>query len=147
MRASRIAQRTKNLGNDIGRDLVFDEGDAVAQLQFALLQPLQPQQIRRRRLVQSIDRGVEIAMLLLQPCELVLKFPLIFVGHGVRRLKTRMRLREVIENIVPAGPLRKRPRLPEPGKVWDGSEPDTGSRFHSHDWLQITPKYEGREFR
>src|SRR5258708_22100785 len=146
MRASRTAQLTKNLSDDIGRDLVFDEGDAIAQLQLALLQPLQPQQIRRGRLMQCIDRRVEVTMLLLQPCELVLKFPLIFVGHGVRRLKTRMRLREVIENIVPAGPLRKRPRLPEPGKARGGPEPDTRSPFHSHDWLQINPKYEGGEF-
>ena len=48
-----------------GRDLVFDEGDAVAQLQLAFFQPLQPQQIRRRRLMQRIDRRIEIAMLLL----------------------------------------------------------------------------------
>ncbi|MFK4722038.1 hypothetical protein ABIE89_003138 [Bradyrhizobium niftali] len=27
-------------GDDVGRDLVFDEGDAVAQQQLALLQPL-----------------------------------------------------------------------------------------------------------
>jgi len=27
-------------GNDVGRDLVFDEGDTVTQLQFAFLQPL-----------------------------------------------------------------------------------------------------------
>jgi len=31
------AQRS---GDDVRRDLVFDEGDAVAQLQFAFLQPL-----------------------------------------------------------------------------------------------------------
>lgn len=28
------------LGNDIRRDLVFDEGDTIAQLQLALFQPL-----------------------------------------------------------------------------------------------------------
>jgi hypothetical protein len=72
------------LGDDIRRDLVFDEGDAVAQLQLALLQPLQPQQIGRGRLMQGIDRRVEIAVLLLQPCELGFEFALIFVGHGVR---------------------------------------------------------------
>ncbi len=60
----------RELRNDIRRDLVLDEGDAVAQLQLALLQPLQPQQIRRGRLMQGIDRRVEIAVLLLQPCEL-----------------------------------------------------------------------------
>ena len=70
--------------DDVGCSLVFDEGDAVAQLQLALLQPLQPQQIRRRRLVQGIDRCVEIAVLLLQPREFGLEFALIIVGHGVR---------------------------------------------------------------
>src|SRR5690348_1483235 len=54
-------------GDDVGCDLVFDEGDAVTQLQLALLQPLQPQQVGGRRLMQRIDRRVEIAVLLLQP--------------------------------------------------------------------------------
>jgi len=70
-------------GNDVRRDLVFDESDTVAQLQLAFLQPLQPQQVRRRRLVQRINRRVEIAVFLLQPCELGLEFALIFVGHGL----------------------------------------------------------------
>src|SRR3977135_4227489 len=86
-----------SLGNNIRRDLVFDEGDAVAQLQLALLQPLQPQQIWRGRLMQRIDRGVEIAVLLLQPCELGFEFALILVGHGARYLKNAMRLRNVAE--------------------------------------------------
>jgi hypothetical protein len=74
----------QNLGDDIGRDLVFDEGDTVAQLQLALFQPLQPQQVGRGGLMQRIDRRVEIAVLLLQPRELGFKFALIFVGHDVR---------------------------------------------------------------
>jgi hypothetical protein len=73
--------------DNIRRDLVFDEGDTVAQLQLAFLQPLQPQQIGRRRLVQGIDRRVEIAVFLLQPCELGLEFALIFVGHGLLNRK------------------------------------------------------------
>ena len=77
------ASKARGSGDDVGRDLVFDEGDAVAELQLALLQPLQPQQIRRGRLVQGIDRRVEVAVLLLQPCELGFEFALIFVGHGV----------------------------------------------------------------
>jgi hypothetical protein len=99
------------LRNDVRRDLVFDEGDAVAQLQLALLQPLQPQQIRRGRLLQRIDRRVEIAVFLLQPCELGFEFALIFVGHGVRQLKNAMRLRNAVEacgrNIVPVSPVCK----------------------------------------
>jgi hypothetical protein len=70
-------------GDDVGGDLVFDEGDAVAQQQLALLQALQPQQIGRRRLMQRIDRRVEVAVLLLQPGKFGLEFALIFVGHGV----------------------------------------------------------------
>src|SRR5689334_23340853 len=54
--------RRRKSGDDVGRDLVFDEGDAVAQLQLALLQSLQSQQIRRRRLMQRVDRRIEIAM-------------------------------------------------------------------------------------
>src|ERR1700748_1979179 len=68
-------------GDDVWRDLVFDEGDAVAKLQLALLQPLQPQQVGGRRLMQRIDRRVEIAVLLLQPGELSVQLALIFVGH------------------------------------------------------------------
>jgi hypothetical protein len=34
--------------------------------------------------MQGIDRRVEIAVLLLQPCELGFEFALIFVGHGAR---------------------------------------------------------------
>jgi hydrophobic/amphiphilic exporter-1 (mainly G- bacteria), HAE1 family len=63
---------------------IVDEGDAVTQLQLAFLQPLQPQQVRRRRLMQRIDRRIEIAMLLLQPGELGFKLALIIFGHGVR---------------------------------------------------------------
>jgi hypothetical protein len=81
----------RSLRNDIRRDLVFDEGDAVAQLQLALLQPLQPQQIWRGRLMQGIDRRVEIAVLLLQPRELGFEFALIFVGHGVTVAEKRER--------------------------------------------------------
>jgi hypothetical protein len=72
------------LSDNIGRDLVFDEGDAVAQLQFAFLQPLQPQQIRRRRLMQRIDRRVEVAVFLLEAREFGGEFALILVGHGLR---------------------------------------------------------------
>jgi len=82
-KVSTLLARIK-LSNDIRRDLVFDEGDAVAQLQLALLQPLQPQQIRRGRLMQGIDRRVEIAVLLLQPRKLGLQLALIFVGHDIR---------------------------------------------------------------
>jgi hypothetical protein len=84
------------LRDDVGRDLIFDKGDAVAQLQLALLQPLQPQQIRRRRLMQGIDRRVEITVLLLQPRKLGLQLALIFVGHDIRQLKKREEMRTAV---------------------------------------------------
>ena len=65
-------------GDDIGGDLVFDEGDAVAQNQFALFETLQAQQIDRRRLPQGVDGDVEIPMFLLQSGEFCLKF---ILGH------------------------------------------------------------------
>ncbi len=34
--------------------------------------------------MQGIYRRVEIAVLLLQPCELIFEFALIFFGHAVR---------------------------------------------------------------
>jgi hypothetical protein len=76
------AQRAS--GDDVGRDLVFDEGDAIAQLQLPLLQALQHQQVRRRRLMQRVDRGIEIAVLLLQTRELGVEFALILVIHGCK---------------------------------------------------------------
>ena len=54
-----------------------------AQLQLALLQPLQPQQVRRGRLMQRIDRRVEIAVFLLQPGKFGLQLTLVFVGHEI----------------------------------------------------------------
>ena len=72
------------LRNDVRRDLVFDEGDAVAQLQFAFFQALQPQQVRCGRLMQCIDRRVEVAVFLLEASKLYRKLALIFIGHGLR---------------------------------------------------------------
>nr|CAE29613.1 hypothetical protein RPA4172 [Rhodopseudomonas palustris CGA009] len=74
-------------GDDVGRDLIFDEGDAIAQRQLPLLQSLQPQQVRRGRMMQRIDRCVEIAVLLLQLSQLGTEVALVFVGHDQCRLE------------------------------------------------------------
>jgi hypothetical protein len=89
------ARQNKNLGNNVRRDLVFDEGDAVAQLQLAFLQPLQPQQIGCRRMMQRIDRRIEIAVFLLQPGQLGPEFALVFVGHDISLTGIAKRLRRV----------------------------------------------------
>jgi hypothetical protein len=54
------------LSDDVGCELVFYKGDAVAQLQLALLEALNLNDIRAGRSLQRGDRSVEIAMLLLQ---------------------------------------------------------------------------------
>ena len=82
--ALRLSPGDRALSDDIRRDLIFDEGDAIAQLQLAFLHPLQAQQIGGRRLMEGINRRVEIAVFLLQPCKLGLQLALIFVGHDVR---------------------------------------------------------------
>src|SRR4051812_34287967 len=56
--------------DNIGRELIFDKADAVAQHELALFQPLHLQEIRARHIVQGLDGDVEIAMLLLEARQL-----------------------------------------------------------------------------
>src|SRR6202012_5058416 len=109
-RAARIDRRQLNLRNDIRRNLGFDKGDAVAQLRLALLQPLQPQQIRRGGLVQGIDRRIEIAVFLLQPCKLGFEFALILVGHDAFYPKNAKKIRWVAESREEYPPARPGPQ-------------------------------------
>ena len=44
-------------GDDVGRELVLDESDAVAQLQFDLFQALQLDEVGARRILQRDNRG------------------------------------------------------------------------------------------
>jgi hypothetical protein len=68
-------------GDDVGCDLVFDEGDAVAQLQLALFQPLNLQYVGSRRVLQGFDRDVQITMLLLQARQRGPQLPFFLFGH------------------------------------------------------------------
>ena len=70
--------------NDIRRQLVLDEGDAVAQLQLALLQALNLDDVGARRDLERRNRGIEVAMLLLQACKLRPKLAFFLLCH--RRL-------------------------------------------------------------
>jgi len=72
------------LSDDVRRDLVFNEGDAVAQLQFALLQALHLNEVGARRRLERRDRGIEVAMLLLQARKLRPKLAFFLLCH--RRL-------------------------------------------------------------
>src|SRR5579863_6848867 len=71
-------------GDDIRRQLVLDEGDAVAQLQLALLQALHLVDVGTGRGLQRRNRGVEVAMLLLQARQLRPKLAFFLFRH--RRL-------------------------------------------------------------
>ena len=68
----------------IRRELVFDEGDTVAQLQLALLQALHLDDVGAQRMLQRRNRGVEVAMLLLQARKLRPKLAFFLFCH--RRL-------------------------------------------------------------
>lgn len=81
-----FAGRERRSGDDVRGDLVFEEGNPVAQLQLAFFQPLQLQQVRRGRMVQSLDCGIKVTMLLLQPGQLEGEFVIVLFGHDYRRL-------------------------------------------------------------
>ena len=82
--AAPCAGRMSRLRNNIRRELVFDEGDAVAQLQLALLQALHLDDVGAGRILQRRNRGVEVAMLLLQARQLRPKLAFFLLRH--RRL-------------------------------------------------------------
>src|ERR1700682_3318876 len=65
---SRVGSR-----NNVGRQLVLDVGNAVAQIELALLEPLDLQQVGAGRMLQCGDRGIKIAVLLLQARQLLLQ--------------------------------------------------------------------------
>src|ERR1700722_17598937 len=72
------------LRDNIGGKLVCDKGDAVAQMEFALFQPLHLDNVGARRVLQRRDRGVEIAMQLLQARKLLPQLAFFLFRH--RRL-------------------------------------------------------------
>ena len=71
-------------GDDIRREFVFDEGDAVAQVEFALLQALDLDDVGPRRRLKRRNRRVEVAMLLLKACKLRSELAFFLLCH--RRL-------------------------------------------------------------
>jgi hypothetical protein len=77
-------QPIRRLGDDIRGKLILDEGDAVAQLQLAFLKALHLDHVGAGRVLQRGDRGVEVAMLLLQARKLRPKLAFFLFCH--RRL-------------------------------------------------------------
>src|SRR6516162_6607506 len=67
--------------NNVGGELVLDMGNAVAQVELALLEPLNLQQVGPRGMLQGGDRGVEVAVLLLQARQLLSQLAFFVFGH------------------------------------------------------------------
>ena len=59
-------------------------GYAVAQVELALLEPLHLEQVGPQRPLQGGDRGVEVAVLLLQPRQLLPQLAFFLFGHRHR---------------------------------------------------------------
>src|SRR5258708_19675006 len=68
--------------NDVGRQLILEEGNSVAQNEFAFFQALNLDKVDTRDGLQRFDRSVKIAMLLPQPLELSLQLDFFFFGHS-----------------------------------------------------------------
>jgi hypothetical protein len=72
------------LSNNIGSELVLDIGNSVAQDELALFQALDLQQIGAWRVLQSGDRDIEVAVLLLQARQLLSQLAFFLFGHRHR---------------------------------------------------------------
>jgi len=70
--------------NNIRRQLILDRADLVAQHQLAFLQPLYLDQIGGGRRRQGRDRGVKVAVLLLQARQLLPQLAFFIFGHRHR---------------------------------------------------------------
>src|SRR5262249_16869407 len=76
-----LTEESPRSSDDVRGELVFDEGDAVAQEQLALFQPLDLERIRSDRVLQRADRRIESAMLLLPAHERGAQFAFFLFGH------------------------------------------------------------------
>src|SRR5215216_5461639 len=77
----------QRLRNDIRRELILDERDAVAQVQLALFQPLDLQHILAWRPLKGFDGRIEIAMLLKQARQLGAQLAFFLFRHVPQRLR------------------------------------------------------------
>lgn len=90
-------------GDDIGGELVFNEGNPVAQPQLALFQALHLNDIAAGGRLKRLDGGVEIAMLLPQPLQLPPEFGFLILRHEPAPFPRSAGLGRVIR---PKGPDR-----------------------------------------
>lgn len=78
------ARRAPGSGDDIRRELVLDKGDSITQLKFALFQSLDLQEIAAGRVLQGLDGGIQIPVLLHQASQGRPQLPFFLVGHDDR---------------------------------------------------------------
>ncbi len=78
-------------GNDIGRELVLEICQPVAQDKFSLLQPLNLQPVAGAELEQRLYRGIKITMLLPQALKLRLQVSAIFLAQFFRHAQPYLR--------------------------------------------------------
>jgi len=62
-------------------------GDAVAQVELTFFQPLYLQLVGSRGMLQCRNRGIKVAMLLLQARQLLLQLPFFLFRHFYQWLK------------------------------------------------------------
>jgi hypothetical protein len=72
------------LRNNIGRQLVRNEADAILDEQFAFFETLNLQQIGARRVFECRDSGIEVAVLLQELRQLLSQIAFFFFGHRYR---------------------------------------------------------------
>ena len=76
------ALRGRTSRDNVGRQLVLDEGDAVAQAESAFFQALNLDCVSPRDSLKGFNRGIEVAMLLAQPLELCFQLDVFVLGHS-----------------------------------------------------------------
>src|SRR5258708_807701 len=79
--ASRRSRASGPSRNDVGRKLVLDERNPVAQIELALLEPLNLEQVRSRCVLQGQDGHVQVAVLLMQARQLLPQVAFFLLGH------------------------------------------------------------------
>jgi hypothetical protein len=80
------ALRGSRSGYDVGGELVLDIRDAIPQLKLAFLKALNLELVGTGSVLQSRDRGIKVAMLLLEARQLLLQLTLFFFIHCYQRL-------------------------------------------------------------
>jgi hypothetical protein len=70
-------------GNDVRCQLIFDERDTIAQLQLLFFQSLDLKQIRTRGILQCGNRGIEVAMGLIELRKLSPQLAFFVFSHAV----------------------------------------------------------------